>query len=1219
MGDEGDEGYKWGEGYEGDEGYEADEGYELFFTKGVEGATLSSLPAAKGVEGDKGYELFVRKNGQGAHKLGNLLKVTQLKFHYLPTSQTLLNKSCLEKLNISGIYQKVPTIYKQEINLSSKPFALLPLSLWGDISSFVRISLGRDVRPVIKNSVFESPSRRVLVLLKPFLYSQKPFRDYWEPVTIQSWLVITKLSFAFITLKFFQNFILNEGKFLLRFLSEKLKEELGLTDQKKDKGYRLIKKVQKRFKDVAGIDNILPELGEMVWVLRNSGRSFKVGRVLPKGFLFVGPPGTGKTLLVQAIAGEAEVPVLVQSGSSLTDAGENEKGAQRLKKLFEQARKVAPCIVFIDEIDTLGESRQNVMSNNVGADDLIQSLHQSNQGLTEKSSSDYVNKSKDKVGNLTEKKSRGGFTLSEDLQHNSYLSITKKNQAKQEANQEQLNLLMQFLVELDGLKSRAGIIVIGATNRPKVLDPALTRPGRFDRVLSLEFPGKTKRIEILKLYSQNIGIIYGETKKQISSTTEQVKPKESFSDISNTNHAFKDHAYQDFAWEYLANRTFGFSAADLAAAMNLSSIQAILRNTGHTIETIEQGIESITTYSIKKPKIERTAEKDPFFITRFAYYQAGKAVLHTLLPQHPDAIVLKLWPQPKNSRHKNVNLQLTSWSLNHRAKLETRLIGLYAGKAAELVALSLNSQTKKQTKTTNTIKTTSTIKENKGPNRKTVSLLRTKNALRNRYVITSPKQNLTNQDLWKPKSSSFLKSSILTSLPYSNPAARGKYQEKQGYASSMRSLAAHRIISDLLPSTIKTKQITLRPFALREAKRRILLAQPLPDKNVVFVSRGIRLEANSFDVSGEIKQKNQQVHSQYNKRNLWHSSLGIEDLSVASNLAHSLVEKWHFYSNKIAIRRENQIFTNQNIVEISETGVFELFQQLTEDVQNRISASNISESTDAKQSEGRDKHSRYNFQEWSIRPWWQNEITEQTGNLNMFYDDWYRIYLPDPEESERNDEWVTPDEYYHNTQNLKNLLPKSSYRKNSYLLPTFKNLTNPKIPGLWKPKSNLPYSNPAARRKYQEKQGGFISELNNNKRKIDQATAAKLNILKDLSKTSAFNSHVKEKNNRSKNQNKAFEGPRREFLFKNRQIKNKLNFDVTWNDLYKLDRDYIYHALILTCFNKAFSLLDENRELLDYLADYLMRFETLRQHKIKQIFYDFGYSSLPNESLIKKE
>ena len=1097
--------------------------------------------SAHNVFSSEGDKLFIKRG----NKIEDFFKVPQLKFHYFPTSQTLLNKSLIEKLNISGIYQKVPTIYKQEINLSSKPFALLPLSLWGDISSF---PLGENVRPIIKNSVFESSIRRILVLLEPFLYFQKPFQEFWEPVTIQSWLVITKLSFAFIALKIYQNLLINYGKELvfLGFLSENLKEEIGLTDKKKNKGYRLIKKVEKRFKDVAGIDNILPELGEMVWVLRNSGRSFKVGRVLPKGFLFVGPPGTGKTLLAQAIAGEAEVPVLVQSGSSFTDAqseisstdaGENERGTQRLTKLFEQARKVAPCIVFIDEIDTLGESRQNVMSNNVGADDLIQSLHKSNQGLTEKNLNDYVNT--DKAGNITEKKSRGGFTLSENLQHNSFLSIEKKNKAKQQANPEQLDLLMQFLVELDGLKSRAGIIVIGATNRPKVLDPALTRPGRLDRVLNLELPGKTKRIEILKLYSQNIGLVYGETKKQPLSTTyregilsgpsfdpmgrkgafEQTEPKESlfmvgektnkardtqpsipsfgnhsFSDISNTNHALYPFGDQDFAWEYLANRTFGFSAADLAAAMNLSSIQAILRNTGHTIETIEQGIEFITTYSVEKPKIESTKgaqevfglikigdkghllgketgsiEKDPFFITRFAYYQAGKAVLHTLLPQHPDAIILKLWPQPKNSRHKNVNLELTSWSLNHRANLETRLIGLYAGKAAELVALSLNSQTKKQTTYPFTRKRTSTIKETKAPNRKIVSLLRTKDVSDVSFLSEAP--------------------------------------------------AAYR----------KGKDQHVRNF------------------------------------------------SQYNKRNLSHSSLGIEDLSAASNLAHSLVEKWHFYSNKIAIRRENQIFTNQNQFEISEIGVFNLFQQLTEDVQNRISASNISESTDAKQriqGEGRDKHSRFNFQEWSIRPWWQNQITEQTGNLNMFYDDWYRIYLPDPEESERNEEWVTPDEYYHNTQNLKNLLPKSSFRKNSYLLPTFKNLTNLKMVGSY---------------------------------------------FKIVPK-----GEVKQKNNRSKNKNKAFE-PRKEFIFKNRQTrvvkiedtKNKLNFDVTWNDLYKLDRDYIYHALILTCFNKAFCLLDENRELLDYLADHLMRFEILRQHKIKQIFYDFGCSSLPNQSLTK--
>ena len=1083
----------------------------------------------------EGNELIIKRG----HKIEDFFKVSQLNFNYLPTTQNLLSKSFIEKLNISGIYQKVPTIYKQEINLSSKPFALLPLSLWGDISSF---PLGENVRPIIQNSVFESSSkgiRRILVLLKPFLYFQKPFQEIWEPVTIQSWLVITKLSFAFIAFKMTQNLLLNYGKELafLGFLSENLKEEIGLTDKKKDKGYRLIKKVEKRFKDVAGIDNILPELGEMVWVLRNSGRSFKIGRVLPKGFLFVGPPGTGKTLLVQAIAGEAEVPVLVQSGSSLTDTGENEKGAQRLTKLFEQARKVAPCIVFIDEIDTLGESRQNVMSKNVGADDVIQSLHKSNQELTEKNSSNYVNT--DKAGNITEKKSRGGFTLNENLQHNS--SIETKTKAKQPANQEQLHLLMQFLVELDGLKSRAGIIVIGATNRPKVLDPALTRPGRFDRVLHLELPGKTKRIEILKFYSQNLGCVpfSRETKKQTLSTTypegiqrilggpsfEQAKPKESLlmigekinkarslfavsqspttgslSDISNINHAFGD---QDFDWEYLANRTFGLSAAGLAAAMNISSIQAILRNTGHTIETIEQGIEFITTYSIEKPKKEiqrrdttnKGHEKDPFFITRFAYYQAGKAVLHTLLPQHPDAIVLKLWPRPTNSRHKNVNKdqELYSSSLNHRAKLETRLIGLYAGKAAELVALSLNSQTKKQT--TNTRKKTSTIKENKGPNRKTVSLLRAKDV----SDVSFP---------WKRKN-----------------------EERD------------------------------TPFKQKN------------QKNQQFYYEGNQKDTRNF--------------SQYNKRNLSHSSLGIEDLSVASNLAHSLVEKWHFYSNKIAIRRENQIFTNQNQFEISEIGVFDLFQQLTEDVQNRISASNISESTDAKQriqrrDTVRDKHSRYNFQEWSIRPWWQNKITEQTGNLNMFYDDWYRIYLPDPEESERNEEWVTPDKYYHNTQNLKNLLPKSSSYplKNSYLLPTFKNLINLKMVG------------------------GTLSPT------INLRTLAKRKThgvpLLWCPDTTSKGIKAAYKNDQYASLKSSL-----------RDTKNNLNFDLTWNDLYKLDRDYIYHALILTCFNNAFCLLDENRELLDYLTDYLMRFETLRQHKIKQIFYDFGYSSLPNQSLTK--
>ena len=119
----------------------------------------------------------------------------------------------------------------------------------------------------------------------------------------------------------------------------------------REKGFRIISKTTKTFKDIAGIENLLPEIIEIVWFLRNSAREFSLSKTLPRGVLLTGPPGTGKTLLVQAIAGEAEVPVLALSGSSLIEPGES--GALKLEILFQEARKLAPCIVFIDEMDTL--------------------------------------------------------------------------------------------------------------------------------------------------------------------------------------------------------------------------------------------------------------------------------------------------------------------------------------------------------------------------------------------------------------------------------------------------------------------------------------------------------------------------------------------------------------------------------------------------------------------------------------------------------------------------------------------------------------------------------------------------------------------------------------------------------------------------------------------------------------------------------------------------
>nr|WQA10874.1 ftsH [Streptosarcina sp. YL-2023a] len=431
-------------------------------------------------------------------------------------------------------------------------------------------------------------------------------------------------------------------------------------------------------KSIGGIDHILPALGEVTWFLQNSGRSFKVGNVVPKGLLLVGPAGTGKTFLVQAIAGEANVPVLVESGSSLKNkVGQEDVGAERLKKIFARARQLAPCIVFIDEIDALGERRELVIQNPMGPDGIIESVYEASgydPGDEPSEETNFIEHTI--IEDDKEDEDEDYEPLEPEIEADQEIrKLTRKElkvlqelAAKSELKHEQQSLLMQFLIELDGLFSRNGVFVIGATNRPKVLDQALMRPGRLDQVLELQLPGKTKRIEILKLYSKKLGVD------------------------------------RSVVWNYLANRTVGFSAADLAALMNESAMQAILQDTVHTIETIEKGIDLISSYSIEKPNLAGKTFKDPFHVSRLAYYQAGKAIVHSLLPLHPPAVVLYLWPRPKNSRHVRVGgiLQNDFSEISRRAEFETRMVGFYAGKASELLLLSTNFHQKTKVTKQNT-------------------------------------------------------------------------------------------------------------------------------------------------------------------------------------------------------------------------------------------------------------------------------------------------------------------------------------------------------------------------------------------------------------------------------------------------------------------------------------------------------------------------------------
>ena len=463
------------------------------------------------------------------------------------------------------------------------------------------------------------------------------FSDIWEPLTFKSWLITAQIGFAFLVFKILKALADNYGRellvylldlvALLGFLDDDLKQEIEILMGQREKGFRIIPKTTKNFNNIGGIQNLLPEIVEIVWFLRNSGREFSISKTLPRGVLLTGPPGTGKTLLVQAIAGEAEVPVLALSGSSLVEPGES--GALKLEILFQEARKTAPCIVFIDEMDTLAQKRDQVLQNPMGADEILESLSNIKP-----------------ITNLTN--SNFNSTVSENSEE-----ITDAIFAQQDMHKEKLRILMQFLVELDGIQGRDGVVVIGATNRPEMLDPAILRPGRFDRILELGLPGPEKRREILKLYSENLGI-----NKNIS-------------------------------WNYLIHRTAGYSAADLAGIMNQSTLHAILKNSEHTIETIEYGIDRITTIGLEKPQKPETQK---FLATQVAYYQAGKIVLSALLEHHPPTLVTHLWPRRTNVRalQINENLQKYFFRFARRIELEHRIIGCYAGKAAEFLFLQDN-------------------------------------------------------------------------------------------------------------------------------------------------------------------------------------------------------------------------------------------------------------------------------------------------------------------------------------------------------------------------------------------------------------------------------------------------------------------------------------------------------------------------------------------------
>jgi cell division protease FtsH len=335
-------------------------------------------------------------------------------------------------------------------------------------------------------------------------------------------------------------------------------------------------KIKVTFDDVAGAEEAKEELEEVVEFLKHPKKFNDLGARIPKGVLLFGPPGTGKTLLARAVAGEAGVPFYSISGSDFVEMFVG-VGASRVRDLFEQAKKSAPCIVFIDEIDAVGRQR--------GA------------GL-------------------------GG------------------------GHDEREQTLNQLLVEMDGFGVNEGIIIIAATNRPDILDPALLRPGRFDRHIVVDKPDVKGRQAILKVHTKG-------------------KPVEKDADL-----------------DVLARRTPGFTGADLSNLVNEAALLSARRNKKRIgMEELEESVERVVAGPERKSKV--ISEKDKKLT---AYHEAGHALIGMLMPNADPVHKVSIIPR---GRAGGYTLMLPKEDRNYatRSELKDQLKTLLGGRVAESLVL----------------------------------------------------------------------------------------------------------------------------------------------------------------------------------------------------------------------------------------------------------------------------------------------------------------------------------------------------------------------------------------------------------------------------------------------------------------------------------------------------------------------------------------------------
>jgi cell division protease FtsH len=377
---------------------------------------------------------------------------------------------------------------------------------------------------------------------------------------------------------FISNWIIPFGLFFLlwSFIIRKMGKGTSFLSLGKNKAkiYEVDSSQKVTFEDVAGVEEAVEEVKEVVSFLKEPNRYTRLGAKLPKGILLVGPPGTGKTLLARAVAGEAGVPFFSLSGSDFVEMFVG-LGAARVRDLFKDAKTKAPCIIFIDELDAVGKNR-----------------------------------------------SQGVYAGSND---------------------ERENTLNQLLTEMDGFDPQVGIIIMGATNRPEVLDPALLRPGRFDRHILVDRPDLTGRKEIFKVHTRHLSL------------------------------------NEDVNFHTLAAETPGFAGAEIANVCNEAALLAS-REESYTVShhNFQDAIERVIAGLEKKNRLINSHEREVV-----AYHESGHAIVGHLTPGADPIQKVSIIPRGIGALGYTLQTPLEDRFLMSRSELLGKIKGLLAGRAAE--------------------------------------------------------------------------------------------------------------------------------------------------------------------------------------------------------------------------------------------------------------------------------------------------------------------------------------------------------------------------------------------------------------------------------------------------------------------------------------------------------------------------------------------------------